>query len=52
MALTEPVCYGTVGLTYRKDQKRSSIFKQFTELAGQFFKELKQDARIASQLWD
>ena len=52
VALAEPVCYGTVGLTYRRDQKRSSIFKQFTELASQFFKELKQDARIASQFWD
>lgn len=47
VALAEPPCYGTVGLTYRKDRERDHTFALFTEMTAQYFKHRKKDAQIS-----
>lgn len=47
MTLAEPPCYGTVGLSYRKDHKRDHMFEQFTAMSSQYFKELRRDALLS-----
>lgn len=42
IAVQDPPCYGTVGITYLKDRKKDRIFTQFTEMTTQYFKELKE----------
>lgn len=48
VTLLEPACYGTVGLTYRKDRERDLTFAQFTEMTAQYFKHRKRDAQIST----
>lgn len=47
--INDPPCYGTVGLSYRKDKKQDDIFDQFTGMTTQFFKGLKRDAQLSKR---
>ncbi|MEL4861735.1 LysR family transcriptional regulator [Pseudoflavonifractor phocaeensis] len=47
--VNDPPCYGTVGLSYRKDKKQDDIFDQFTGMTTQFFKGLKRDSQLSKE---